>query len=84
MATLFHYDQDLPAVDMQADETGTDKRQVEIFRPSGEEYITLRISELNDQHTGSGPAVRLDREEAIAFLEGVERALGYFGWLPER
>lgn len=83
MGTLFHFDQMLPAEDADATEGGGDRRQVEIFRPSGEDYIVLRIGNLNDQHMGSGYAVRLDKAEAVEFLEGTERALGYFGWLPE-
>lgn len=83
MGTLFHFDEVLPAVDGKADAARADTRQVEIFRPSGEDYIALRIGELNEENMGCGPTVRLNKKEAVALLEGVERALGYFGWLPD-
>ena len=81
MGTLFHYDEMLPAEDVRGD--SGDQRQLEVFRPSGEDYIVLRIGDLNDQHIGSGYAVRLDKDSAVRFLEGAESAFRYFGWIED-
>ncbi|HZW05820.1 MAG TPA: hypothetical protein VFF65_01755 [Phycisphaerales bacterium] len=70
----------LPASDGESIKAGGGRRQVELFRPSGENHFELRICDLDDEHSGQGYSVRFDKTTARDFLEGVERALGYFGW----
>lgn len=78
MGTNFFYDEMLPTDDGRAEDA---VRQLEIFRPSGENHVCIRIGDIGDQHMGSGPSVLIERKHAEELLEGLERALGYFGWV---
>jgi hypothetical protein len=75
MGTLFHFDEMLPV----AGEEGG-KRQVEIFSPSGQTLLVLRIGEIGDQNMGRGAEVALDKKAARDLLEGLQRAMGYIGF----
>lgn len=61
-------------------EPGNDTRQVEVLRPSGEEYLLLRIGELNEEHMGRGHAVQLDEAGAREVVEGLLRGMFYLGF----
>lgn len=55
-------------------------RQVEIFRPSGEEYLTLRIGEPDEQHQGRGVSVQLTEVGARDLLLGLVAGMHYLGF----
>lgn len=78
MGTHFFYTEMLPARDGEDENS---QRQLEIFRPSGENYICIRIGDLGEQDTGSGPTVRIEKQHAEELLDSMERALSYFGWV---
>lgn len=78
MGTNFFYDEMHPTEDLRGREA---QRQLEIFRPSGEEYIVIRIGNIDQQHAGEGSSVRIDKAHAEELLIGLERALSYFGWV---
>lgn len=58
----------------------TDKRQVEVFRPSGEWWLCLRIGELNERDGGRGAAVQLDEAGAREVLQGLLAGMRYLGF----
>lgn len=82
MGTLFHFMEMLPSHDAEARAAGGGDRQLEVFRPSGETRIDVRIGPLGEAHTGEGPSVSLDEAAAKELHEGLTRAMLYFGWDP--
>lgn len=76
MGTSFFTDKMLPA----AYPHGGHKRQVEIYRPSGEQHLELRIGELDEGHQGRGHAVELNEEDARELLSGLISAMHYLGY----
>jgi len=77
MGTNFFYDTMHPTDDVRGEEA---ERQLEIFRPSGEDHIVIRIGRIGEEHQGAGNSVRIEKRHAQDVLDGLERALGYFGW----
>lgn len=80
MGTLSFHDSVQPTIDREADARPGLKRQVEIFTVSSHEGVNIRIGDLGDLNMGSGNSVLLTREAARAFLEGLEEAMGRFGY----
>lgn len=72
MGTMFYHDELLPTGEYDA--PASDKRQVEVFRPSGTSDILLRIGEIGDVHMGRGASVVLDEKSAVALIDGIETA----------
>lgn len=78
MGTLHFTDFTLPDADGDAGE-----REVTICRPSGEEYLTLRIGEIGERHMPADYAVRLDEEGARLVLDSLLRGMRYLGFNTE-
>jgi len=76
MGTSFFTDKLLPA----AYPHGGRRRQVEIYRPSGEQHLELRIGELDEEHQGRGHTVELNEEDARELLSGLLSAMHYLGY----
>ena len=76
MGTSFFTDKLMPAASPHQGHT----RQVEIFRPSGEQHLELRLGELDEEHQGRGYAVELREAEARALLQGLLQAMSYLGF----
>lgn len=56
------------------------KRQVEVYRPSGEEYLSLRIGDLDEEDAGGGVEVMLDEAGAREVLSGLVAGMNYLGF----
>lgn len=80
MGTLYFHDSVEPTIDREADARLGLKRQLEIFTVSSHEGVVVRIGDLGDLNMGSGNSVLLTREAARAFLDGLEAAMGRFGY----
>lgn len=80
MGTIIFHDSVEPTIDREADAKPGFKRQVEIFTVSSHEGVNIRFSDLGDLNMGSGHSVLLTRDAARAFLDGLERAMGRFGY----
>ena len=76
MGTLFFTDKLMPAAHPHEGQ----KRQVEIYRPSGEQHLELRIGELDEEHQGRGHTVELSQENARELLSGLLSAMHYIGF----
>lgn len=77
MGTLFFTDAMHPADGLN--EEGI-SRQVEIFRPSGEDHLTLRIGEPDEEHQGRGASVQLTEAGARDVLQGLIAGMHYLGF----
>lgn len=77
MGTLFSTGKMHPAY--ESSDTGRE-RQVEIYRPSGEFHLTLRIGEIGEEDAGRGSEVMLDEEGAREVLHGLLAGMGYLGF----
>jgi len=67
---------------MYADSVGTSnhQRQVEILRPSGKQFLVLRMGELDAEDQGTGYGVQLNEENARELLDGLIAAMHYLGY----
>lgn len=78
MGTLHFADFALPDADSEEGE-----REVTICRPSGEEYLTLRIGEIGERHMPTEYAVKLDEEGARMVLGALLASMRYLGFDTE-
>ena len=76
MGTNFFTDTLMPAAHPHGGRT----RQVEIFRPSGQPHLELRIGELDEEHQGRGHTVELNEANARELLSGLISAMSYLGF----
>lgn len=77
MGTIFFTSEMHPAYDRTRHGR---KRQVEVYRPSGEQYLAFRIGEIDEEDAGGGVEVMLDEAAAREVLSGLIAGMNYLGF----